>query len=82
MDNRLINILREVHKCTGRGGRVGGAVAQSNSDFLGAAREIWAKSVFKEVSKSFYYFEEIDIFHFNLKSAWWIQVNSRETAVA
>ena len=38
--------------------------------FLGAAREIWAKSVFKEVSKLFYYFEEMDIFYFNLKSAW------------
>ena len=38
--------------------------------FLGAAREIWAKSVFKEVSKLFYYFEEIDILYFNLKSAW------------
>ena len=52
-------------------GGAGLAVAQGNSDFLGAAlREIWAKSVFKDVSKSFYYFEEIDIFHFNLKSAW------------
>ena len=38
--------------------------------FFGAAREIWAKSVFKEVSKLFYYFEEIDILYFNLKSAW------------
>ena len=38
--------------------------------FLGAAREILANSVFKEVSKLFYYFEEIDILYFNLKSAW------------
>jgi len=68
-----MNTLSEVHKRR---------VAQSNSDFLGAAREIWAKSVFKEVSKSFYSFEDIDIFHFNLKSAWWIQLNSRETVVA
>ena len=65
-----MNILSEVHKRTGRWGLGEVAVAQSNSDFLGAAREIWAKSVFKEVSKSFYYFEEMDIFHFNLKSAW------------
>ena len=37
--------------------------------FLGAAREIWAKSVFKEVSNLLYYFREIYIY-FNLKSAW------------
>jgi len=33
-----------------------------------AAREIWTKPVFKEVSMLF--FEEIDIFYFNLKSEW------------
>ena len=37
---------------------------------FGAAREIWAKSVFKEVSTFFYYFEEIDVFYFHLNSAW------------
>ena len=42
-------------------------VAQS---FL-AAREIWAKTIFKEVSMFFYYyFREIYIFYFILKSAW------------
>ena len=39
-----------------------------NPDFLGT-REIWAKPVFKKVSIFFYFFEEIDIFYFNLKSA-------------
>ena len=34
-----------------------------------AAREIWAKPVFKEVSMFFYYLEEIDIFYFILKLA-------------
>ena len=34
-----------------------------------AAKEIWAKPVLKEVSV-FLFFEEIDIFYFNLKSAW------------
>ena len=34
-----------------------------------AAKEIWAKPVLKEVSM-FLVFEEIDIFYFNLKSAW------------
>lgn len=36
-----------------------------------AAREIWAKPIFKEVSMFFYYyFGEIYIFYFILKSAW------------
>ena len=35
------------------------------------AREIWAKPIFKEVSMFFYYyFGEINIFYFILKSAW------------
>ena len=34
-----------------------------------AAKEIWAKPVLKEISM-FLFFEEIDIFYFNLKSAW------------
>ena len=38
------------------------------TQFFWAAREIWAKPVFKEVSVLF--FEEIDIFYFNPKSAW------------
>ena len=33
--------------------------------------EFWAKPVFKDVSMFlFYSFEKIDIFYFNLKSAW------------
>ena len=61
-----MNILSEVHKRTGQGGGGGGGCwgGLTLSDFLCAAREIWAKSGVKEVSKSFYYFEEIDIFHF------------------
>ena len=45
-----------------------------------AAREIWTKPVFKEVS--FFFFEEIEIFYFNLKSARYSQLNSHETVVA
>ena len=41
-----------------------------NSDFLGGKRNL-GKPVFKEVSMFlFYYFEEMDIFYFNLKSTW------------
>ena len=44
------------------------------TEIFWVAREIWAKSVFKELSKSFYYFEEIDIFSLN-------QINSQETVI-
>ena len=38
--------------------------------FVRQQEKIWAKPVFKDVSMLFYYyFEEINIFYFNLKSA-------------
>ena len=38
--------------------------------FFGQQEKIWAKPVFKDVSMLlYYYFEEINIFYFNLKSA-------------
>ena len=36
--------------------------------FFGQQEKIWAKPVFKDVSM-FHYFEEINIFYFNQKSA-------------
>ena len=55
-----------------RAGGAGGAAAPPKfwaTQIFGAAKEIWAKPVLKEVSV-FLFFEEIDIFYFNLKSAW------------
>ena len=38
--------------------------------FCGQQEKIWAEPVFKDVSMFlYYYFEEINIFYFNLKSA-------------
>ena len=54
------------------GVRAGGAAAPPKfwaTQIFWAAKEIWAKPVLKEVSV-FLFFEEIDIFYFNLKSAW------------
>ena len=52
----------------GGGGGRGGCKVWATQIFW-AEREIWAKPVFKEVSMLFF-FEEIDIFYFNLESAW------------
>ena len=55
-----------------RAGGAGGAAAPPKfwaTQIFWAAKEIWAKPVLKEVSM-FLFFEEIDIFYFNLKSAW------------
>ena len=69
------------HRRTGRGGWGGCSPPKFwATRIFWAAREIWAKPVFKEVSMLF--FEEIDIFYFNLKSEWWSQLNSHETVVA
>ena len=53
------------------GGRGGLQAPQSlgNSDFFGQLKKIWEKPVFKDISMSFYYFEERNIFYFNLKLA-------------
>ena len=58
------------HGRTGRGGEGGCSPPKFwATQIFWAAREIWAKPVFKEVSVLFFS-EEIDIFYFNLKSAW------------
>ena len=59
--------IRKNHRRTGRGGC--SPPKFWASQLFWAAKEIWAKPVFKEVSM-FLFFEEIDIFYFNLKSAW------------
>ena len=55
----------------GGGGWVGAAAPPKfwATQIFWAAKEIWAKPVLKKVSM-FLFFEEIDIFYFNLKSAW------------
>ena len=56
-----------------RAGGARGAAAPPNFRqlrFFGQQEKIWAKPVFKDVSMLlYYYFEEINIFYFNLKSA-------------
>ena len=55
-----------------RAGGAGGAAAPPKfwtTQIFWAAKKIWPKPVLKEVSM-FLFFEEIDIFYFNLKSAW------------
>ena len=59
------------HRRTGRGGE-GGAPPQilGNSDFLGQREKIWANQFFKTFSWFLnHYFEEMNIFYFNLKLA-------------
>ena len=59
-----------IHRRTGRGGEGGCSPPKVwATQIFWAEREIWAKPVFKEVSMLFF-FEEIDIFYFNLESAW------------
>ena len=56
----------------GGGGGGGGGAAHPKfraTQTFWAAKGIWAKPALKEVSM-FLFFEEIDIFYFNLKSAW------------
>ena len=72
------------HRRTGRGGEGGGGGGAGRPPppppppppnfgqlrFLGQQEKIWAKPVFKTFPCLFYYyFEEIHIFYFNLKSA-------------
>ena len=59
-----------LHRRTGRGGWGGCSPPKFwATQIFWAAKEICAKPVLKEVSM-FLFFEEIDIFYFNLKSAW------------
>ena len=54
------------------GGARGAAVPPNFGQlrFFGQQEKIWAEPVFKDVSMFlYYYFEEINIFYFNLKSA-------------
>ena len=57
----------------GKAGRARGAAAPQNFEQLrlfGQQEKIWPEPVFKDISMFFnYYFEEINIFYFNLKSA-------------
>ena len=78
--------------CESIGVRAGGArgsAAPPNFGqlrFFGQQEKIWAKPGFKDVSMFFYYFEEINIFYFNLKKnpevGVIIQLHSLETLVA
>ena len=55
-----------------RAGGARGAAAPSNFGqlrFFGQHKKIWAKPVLKTSPCYYYYFEEINIFYFNLKSA-------------
>ena len=74
VNSQLDCFLPVGHRRKGQGGGGGGWGGCSPSKFWAthifwAAKEIWAKPVLKEVSM-FLFFEEIDIFYFNLKSAW------------
>ena len=63
------------YRCTGRGaGTAAGPPKFLATQIFWAEREIWANLVFKEVSKSFYYIEEIDVFYLN-------QLHSQETVI-
>ena len=59
------------HRRTGRGGRGGLQPPQilGNSDFLGSTRKFGQSQFLKTSPCFYYYFEEINIFYFNLKSA-------------
>ena len=64
--------ISKLSACIGvRAGGLGGCSPPKfwATQIFWAAKEIWAKPVLKEVSV-FLFFEEIDIFYFNLKSAW------------
>ena len=54
------------------GARAGGTALKKFGQlrFFGQQEKIGQSQFFKEVSTSFYYFEEVDIFYFNLISAW------------
>ena len=61
-----------IHRRTGRGGRGGLQSPQTlgNSDFLGSKRTFGQSQFLKTFPRLlYYYFEEINIFYFNLKSA-------------
>ena len=66
-------LLLEDFKIIGvRAGGARGAAAPPNYEqlrFFGQQEKIWAKPVFKNISMLLYYFEEINIFYFNLKLA-------------
>ena len=57
------------HRRTGRGGWAGCSPPKFwATQIFWAAREIWARPVFQEVSM--FFSEGIDMFYFNLKLAW------------
>ena len=60
------------HRQTGRGGGGGLQHPQilGNSDFLGNKRNLGKASQFNLKKFPCFFSEEIDIFYFNLKSAW------------
>ena len=59
------------HRRTGWGGqgRLQSPQILGNSDFLGSTRKFEQSQYFKTSACFCYYFEEINIFYFNLKSA-------------
>ena len=65
----------QAHRRTGRGDWGAAAPAPPKKKIgatriFWAAREIWARPVFKEVCMFFFFEEILDIFYFNLKLAW------------
>ena len=60
-----------LHRRTGPGGRGGLQPSQilGNSDFLGSTRKFWQSQFLKTSACFYYYFEEMNICYFNLKSA-------------
>ena len=72
-NNRALRARSLFKECIGvRAGGARGAAAPPNYGqlrFFGQQEKIWAKPVFKNISMLLYYFEEINIFYFNLKLA-------------
>ena len=64
-------IKRKKHRRTGRAGEGCWSPPQilGNSDFLGGTRKFGQSQFLKTSACFYYYFEEINIFYFNLKSA-------------
>ena len=60
-----------LHRRTGRGGEGGGSPPQilGNPDFLGSTRKFGQSQFLKTSACFYYYFEEMNISYFNLKSA-------------
>ena len=60
---------RKKHRRTGGRGVLEPPQILGNSDFLGGTRKFGQSQFLKTSACFYYYFEEINIFYFNLKSA-------------